>query len=789
MKIHLPAVIAAATALSLSAAGRTLTPAEALTRAEHELSVGHSQSPVVSRAADMQLSYTQTAADGSAQAYVFTSVTGGKFICAAAEADSPRAVLGYSDGEGTDTTRGDVPPSMKWWLSTYSGRAGTDRDSTLTPIEPLLTTVWGQGNPFNLYTPLISNAHAPTGCVATALAQCMKYECWPPKGKGTSSYVWSGNGEKLTLAQDFDTISFDWDLMAPNYAVSTTEAQRREVAKLMYALGVSFHMDYNLAGSGSNYMTAASALIEHFDYAESVCYYERDYFGQQEWRDKIYSELAKGRPVPYSGLSSTEGHAFVVDGYRADGYFHVNWGWDGGYNGWFLLSQLNAKPEQEGKISDGYNMGQAILTGLTRSSKSEPIAIELRVSGDFTTGAQRYARSSAGNVLFKCENGIFSMAYATAVVTLGVKITDTAGKESYAAASTPHTFKHFSATQNYEVPVSEFPAHGSFDVSPAFRDSAGVWHDILIDMSKERSVSLRATPSTLVFGLSAEQPMLTVEDIHAVTTIHIGLDSKVTATISNSGAEYFDEVWPVLLKDNELIAHGVGMDVDVPEGETQNFEWVGVFQALANKMFEPGTYTLSLAESADGVYKVIGGATEVEVHAASQAPLLFTAGAVSIDGVAGENSTATTPIEVSGSTVPMSFSLSVAQGYFGQTVWARVFPLGSSISVLTSRGQFVGLDEGNSSDVGADIDISTLEKGKVYEVYPWASTSGRLCDTPTYMALTSVTALEGIDSDDAEAESAMYTIDGLRVTTEHPAPGIYIVVRGGKSRKVLITGR
>lgn len=42
----------------------------------------------------------------------------------------------------------------------------------------------------------------------------------------------------------------------------------------------------------------------------------------------IREELDAGYPLSYGGQSSGGGHAFVCDGYDAQGFFHINWGWE-----------------------------------------------------------------------------------------------------------------------------------------------------------------------------------------------------------------------------------------------------------------------------------------------------------------------------------------------------------------------------------------------------------------------------------------------------------------------------
>ncbi len=52
--------------------------------------------------------------------------------------------------------------------------------------------------------------------------------------------------------------------------------------------------------------------------------------------------LDRKMPCYYAGWADytyTSGHGFVVDGYQGD-YFHMNWGWSGYLDGYFLLDNL-----------------------------------------------------------------------------------------------------------------------------------------------------------------------------------------------------------------------------------------------------------------------------------------------------------------------------------------------------------------------------------------------------------------------------------------------------------------
>jgi hypothetical protein len=45
--------------------------------------------------------------------------------------------------------------------------------------------------------------------------------------------------------------------------------------------------------------------------------------------------------VHYNGVENYDGHSFVCDGYDGYGMFHINWGWSGENDGYYVLSVLN----------------------------------------------------------------------------------------------------------------------------------------------------------------------------------------------------------------------------------------------------------------------------------------------------------------------------------------------------------------------------------------------------------------------------------------------------------------
>ena len=283
-------------------------------------------------------------ADGpDAGIYVFNSDNG--FVVISAD-DALPAVLAYSYGTPYDASK--APEAMKAMLSAYhhavTSACVTRADvPTHEKISPLIKTQWDQLTPYNNMCP---NKY-PTGCLATAVAQVMYYHKYPA--------------------------NYDWDVMKTSYVSTDTGDAVDAVAKLMADVGDKLYMHYEEDGSSSYLVDGSEALRYEFGYSESTEYVERDSYTAKSWDELLYNELASSRPVIFAAQSMTptglSGHGFIIDGYEVKdgvGYFHVNWGWSGRSDDYFLISVLNPKYQYTGggAGSSGYSFGQQAVIGI-----------------------------------------------------------------------------------------------------------------------------------------------------------------------------------------------------------------------------------------------------------------------------------------------------------------------------------------------------------------------------------------------------------------------------------------
>jgi hypothetical protein len=356
---------------AVTAGAEVLTPAQALRRVAQSADAG-----VAAHAPALSAAPLLTVNDASAQPalYLFDNM----ILTAESEAEP---VVGYYD----EPLQGDnLPDGLQYMLDCYAEEIAALRSGSLAApakayqrpqreaIAQLCSAKWGQESPYNQLCPMLNGERTVTGCVATAIAQVLYTYRYPEKcSGGTFSYTWSSGA--TTLSQDFDQVTFNWDKMPASVFISA--AQRTAVATLMQAIGYSARMQYGTStgnGSGCQSQYMIEGLLRNFGFAKNAILQRRAWYAYPEWEQMVYDELSRGHAVYYEGVTAANGgHAFVVDGYNTDGYFHLNWGWDGNANGYFLLSSLAPLTQGVGGSTGGYDFGQGVLIGLTPADQIE----------------------------------------------------------------------------------------------------------------------------------------------------------------------------------------------------------------------------------------------------------------------------------------------------------------------------------------------------------------------------------------------------------------------------------
>ena len=390
-------------------------------------------------------------AAGFPNLYIFTAEQ--SFVVMSAN-DCAKPILGYSltDCFAVD----DMPENMRWWLQGYDDqiadaiankanattettkqwKALESEDHTAVKaeviVEPLIQTKWDQNKYYNRLCPTASggpDGHVYAGCVATAMAQVMKYWNYPTTGNGEHSYTHATYGEQSV---NFGETTYDWINMPISLNNSSSLTQINAVATLLYHCGVSVDMNYGAGSSGAASSAVPNALIEYFRYSPSAKLVARSSYSDEQWIAFLKCELNESRPLYYSGSNTGSGHAFVCDGYRSDNYFHFNWGWSGsdgsygnshGNNGYWAIGALSPGSGGSGSGSGSYNLNNSVIAWVEPISALTAPTLAIEVSDntitllwDAITNADSYDVYKDNN---KIATGIIGENYTDSDVVFG----------------------------------------------------------------------------------------------------------------------------------------------------------------------------------------------------------------------------------------------------------------------------------------------------------------------------------------------------------------------------------
>ena len=308
--------------------------------------------------------------------YVFSPADSIGFVIVSGD-DGVEPIVGYS--QNSKFLGQDMPPALAKYLSAYSqyirqiwdglSEPRMQSEEEITPISPFIKTTWNQDYPYNKYCPKINGRATYTGCVATAVAQIMKYYEWPKHGHGTCTATLKDDNN--TTVSTSLTHDYEWSRMIDNYKPSYTTAEANAVAQLMKDVGYACSVHYGVNGTSAYSSNAVTALLRHFDYSPEIRLVDRNYYSDKAWNDMIYQELRAGRPTYYRGADKdgNDGHAFICSGVDQSGRYYINWGWGSWCDGYFDLNALvpdgsdfnyyqeaiiNIKPISEGECVEDY---------------------------------------------------------------------------------------------------------------------------------------------------------------------------------------------------------------------------------------------------------------------------------------------------------------------------------------------------------------------------------------------------------------------------------------------------
>ncbi|MGM9802668.1 MAG: C10 family peptidase [Muribaculaceae bacterium] len=534
--------------------------------------------------------------------YVFNRNAGG-FVIAAADGCA-HTIIGTCD-EGT-FNYDNMPENVRWWIDEYTKQistamlngaqapvqTSTKNSGSRMSVEPLLTTKWDQGDPYNTKCPLSNDKSSYTGCVATALGQVLNYHKWPEQTSGIGSY---SVGTSLYTV-DMDGVTFDWDNMPSQLNSESTQEQIDAVSTLLYNCGLCVNTSYSEAGSSAYMKNIVQTLEVCMNYSKTVSYRDRSFFTDQQWEDLIYNEVANNRPVCYSGGSSANRHAFVCDGYNADdNTFHINWGWSGNCDGYFKLSALTALP---GNSYYDFTPDQGAVIGIKRpedgDKRDAPIFATAGCFAKVLSGylyMQSYDLVNNTSGKHTCVTSYCSTNNNRALTdSMAVKLVNVeTGAERFMRST--YLFKldtkSDGTSYGYGYAVNSIIQKGQSYVATAYYKDDDTWKQVIYpEGTPTTAVITRNEDGTYVVKTPAS---ISIDNVNVISA-YAGSNLNMEVTISNAGqTDYAGEFQISLLSADGSEATAFTQTVECPGMQTSTATITASLEDV-NK----GNYTLAI---------------------------------------------------------------------------------------------------------------------------------------------------------------------------------------------------
>lgn len=711
--------------LPLSATYRNLTEAQQIAIrqiSENISSGGRQKSP---SNINLQHVYTlkeNNSVEANGLVYVFNKGENNGFVVVSGS-DKANGILGYASTGTFDADK--IPDGLIFWLNGFaeeiklleetsernlfivsdqkkSRNQAPSSSQFSSSISPLLGGIkWNQGVPYNNLCPVIpgTSNRAVTGCVATGMAQVMKYHQWPVSGTGSNSYT--SKTKQIPLSVDFSTTTYDWANMTNVYNTSSTETQKTAIATLMYHCGVSTNMDYD-ESSGTSTSKMAKALINHFGYDANLNLIRRDFYTRGEWINLLKTELNASRPVLYGGQSETGGHLFVCDGYDSNDFFHFNWGWGGMSDGYYALTALNPSSQGIGGNSGGYNSYQDIVVGMQKPNPSTVPVYNFNMQESLSVSQQSVLRNGTTTVYI---NKIFNLGVNifTGNLVLGLYSNNNliAILKNFAInnLNTGYGYNMINA-ENITIPSGV--ANGTYKLYAMYKASyESNWTVVRSLVGTPNYLNVQVSDSEVTYTNADDfGPALSLNNLSLNGSVYQNKTGRFVVEISNTGKEYNSKLGVYLQhKTQPSIYQLITEDANIATNETATYYF--------NKTItlDPGEYYLAAMYDPDNIranastLSQIGSSQTIYIQATPTEPPVFSlTSQVSFpdnNAVNKEHDVLTANIINTG-------------GYFENKMIAFVFPLEGGSSLTYVGYQDVFFDPNEQKNVTFDGNINLV---------------------------------------------------------------------------------
>lgn len=758
----------------------TLTPEAAWQRA---CANGAAKAPGMSKA---ELVYTALDDTNTPAVYVFSGAKGGFMLVGADDVAAP--LIGYSTTGSFDPQA--IPENLLYWMSQYSGEISAARAislpvyksssrASMAAIEPLMGTKWDQSTPYNDLCPEKGTQRTVTGCVATALAQAMNYHKYPEKGSGSVTYYLDNLGRNYTF--DLGQYTLDWANMANVYNSKATAEQRTAVAQLMAVAGAAVEMQYGTSESSSSTQNIPIGLIKYLGYDKGVHYIGREFTPYAEWESEIYNNLRNIGPVVMGGHTAPDntgsGHCWVCDGYDGDGYYHMNWGWGGLSDGYYLLTALDPMSQGIGGADSGFNYTNAAVIGMQKPKAGSEYWLVMYVGGNVVVSQTEVSLGRQFNISFEGANGGVNGCYNGSAVTIygtmGVNLINSKGESTYVAGPMmegggSNGFEPSAGIKYYSVALPKNLADGTYTMVPAWMSKDYVCRNMVSRIGCRKGYTVVVSGGNAKMTPIDNTASVKVTDIKAVTPTYTGVRAKFDVTVSNSSAdEYYGQIraglfTPGSANFSKPAYNGNTVMLDVEGNSTLTFTYETAFGSAPAGEYDMYFYN---PESLDR----LGTGCKVKIEANNGKPTLVVSNFRLKDGV---------NYVTDQYNMEFDFDIECTDGVFDNTLMIGITQGKSTVWRGNFKTPAICLFAGQKMSVSAVGQFSYGKKGVEYAatLFNGTSASAPKLAGPLTFTIVDPSGITDVDAGAEVVSTRMYNLQGVEVPASTTAPGHYILV-------------
>ena len=357
-------------------------------------------------------------------------------------------------------TKVQSPAVRDQWANLVATKSGKFPDDDVTNKVEHLTPEWDQGNndahlfgqhvydKFCPKDPQDASYQCVTGCVATSLGEVLTTLSGiygvgdgklPEKPLVASVEPYTVADPKFVSIAPTDpyplNTTYQWaglrDLTNYKAIQAAITAGKTDLldnlGHLLADLGAMMHAAYSYKAGGTSAVTskAVDTMARYMGMNKSAYYDEAANYSKEHWAQKLKAELYK-HPIIYNGRTKPEpdsdppfpggryGHAFVFDGYGrygGDDVFHVNFGWSGSCNGYYVETNLDSNGEWEhnysyfcGAIFDFYpapdSQYEAVISLVPWTSSEHGLSVSSEIKPNVLFDLSYYSLKNTGKKAF-----------------------------------------------------------------------------------------------------------------------------------------------------------------------------------------------------------------------------------------------------------------------------------------------------------------------------------------------------------------------------------------------------